>query len=38
VRKSLRATIGDGGDYGAIPNLRSDAIDWVLVEEWRHAP
>jgi hypothetical protein len=33
VRRALRATNGDGGDYGAIPNLRSDAVDWVLAEE-----
>jgi hypothetical protein len=33
VRKTLRATKGDGGDYGAIPNLHSDAVDWVLAEE-----
>ena len=38
VRKTLRATVSDGGDYGAIPNLRSDAVDWVLAEEWRRAP
>jgi hypothetical protein len=38
VRKALRATVGDGGEYGAIPNLRSDAVDWVLAEEWRRAP
>jgi hypothetical protein len=38
VRRALRATVGDGGDYGTIPNLRSDAIDWVLAEEWRRAP
>jgi hypothetical protein len=33
VRKVLRATQGDGGDYGAIPNLRSDTVAWVLAEE-----
>jgi len=38
VRRVLRATNSDGGDYGAIPNLRSDAVDWVLAEEWRRAP
>ena len=33
VRKTLRATKGDGGNYGAIPNLRSDSVDWLLAEE-----
>ena len=33
VRKTLRATADDGGDYGAIPNLRSDAVDWLLAQE-----
>lgn len=33
VRKALRATKSDGGDYGAVPNLRSDAVDWVLAQE-----
>lgn len=33
VRKVLRATAGDGGNYGAIPNLRSDAVNWVLAQE-----
>jgi hypothetical protein len=38
VRKTLRATKGDGGDYGAIPNLRSPSVDWVLSEERRQSP
>jgi hypothetical protein len=38
VRRALRATANDGGDYGAIPNLRSDSVDWVLAEEWRGEP
>lgn len=37
VRKVLRATRLDGGDFGAIPNLRSDSVDFVLGEEARHA-
>jgi hypothetical protein len=37
VRKTLRATKGDGGDYGAIPNLRSQAVEWVLAEERRQS-
>jgi hypothetical protein len=38
VRKALRATKGDGGNYGAIPNLRSAAVQWVLDEERSRAP
>jgi hypothetical protein len=37
VRKTLRATASDGGDYGAIPNLRSSTVDWVLSQEWSRA-
>jgi len=33
VRKALKATAGDGGDYGAIPNLASDSVSWVFGEE-----
>lgn len=33
VRKALRATKYDGGDYGAIPNLRSNSVDFVFAEE-----
>jgi hypothetical protein len=36
VRKVLKATASDGGDYGAIPNLASDAVAWVLGEEREH--
>jgi hypothetical protein len=36
VRRVLRATAHDGGNYGAIPNLRSDAVDWLLAEERSH--
>jgi hypothetical protein len=33
VQKTLRATKGDGGNYGAIPNLRSPSIEWALSQE-----
>lgn len=33
VRKTLRATSSEGGDYGAIPNLRSPTVEWVLGQE-----
>jgi hypothetical protein len=36
VRKALRATKNDGGDYGAIPNLRSDAVEWLFADETNH--
>jgi hypothetical protein len=38
VRKALRAAKRDGGDYGAIPNLRSEAVAWALAEEAARTP
>jgi hypothetical protein len=38
IRKALRATKEDGGDYGAIPNLLSDSVAWVLAQEWSASP